>query len=224
MFSFQERMKTFEKWPENYGVATPACLSIAGFTCVSAEEGNLTVRCVYCSKTLESWESTDLPAREHYLHMTKCPLFNVNLIASRMALFRGWEGDARPLCRLGFVKYNLGASDFIFCYKCGSVDRGHACRRSLGARYDAEKQTDVFFYSLIEGAYEREVGRYLEVNVFIPGQLKEQVRMLVGQMSVMGSTEDAVKAYVDRQLCEIEKVLDDDIRRTLEEVFAVPAE
>lgn len=216
-------MRTFEKWPRDYGVATPERLSIAGLICLSAEENNLTVKCVYCNKTLECWQDTDLPIKEHYLHMIKCPLFNVNQIKDRMATFKGWgANEARLLARNGFVKYNLRSRDFIFCYKCGSTDRSHTCKRAPGSVYSIEKHSKIFFYNLIEGAYNEQISEVFKTSVYIPKQMKQQVRLLTeqspGDLSLR-SVEEAIKGYVHRQLVSIERLLDEDIQKILSEVF-----
>lgn len=223
MFSFQRRLETFGGWPTDYGVATPENLSIAGFVCVSTRRGNLTVRCVYCSKTLESWEDTDHPAREHYLHMTKCPLFNMNQMGSRMATFKDRSvDDAKALARNGFVKYNLGDSDFVFCYKCGSVDRSHVCKRMPGSVYRVEGGGDIFFYNLIEGMYNEGIVRSLGISLYIPQQMREQVGRLVEHMSknaILRDVEESIERYVDEQLGNIERMLNRDIQRVLREMF-----
>ncbi|CAD26585.1 hypothetical protein [Encephalitozoon cuniculi GB-M1] len=221
MFSFKRRMETFAGWPEDYGAATPESLSIAGFMCLSAESDDLTVRCVYCDKTLECWERTDVPAKEHYLHMSVCPLFNVNKVEGRVHMFDGWNPkEARVLARKGFVKYNLGDMDFIFCYKCGSIDRNHVCRRKRGCPYNAEKSSNIFFYDLIGGAYNKELARYTECNLYIPNQLREFLGMVVSdaRMSALGSIGDAIDVYVSNKLADMEKAMDNDIEKILGEM------
>ncbi|ADM11516.1 uncharacterized protein Eint_050680 [Encephalitozoon intestinalis ATCC 50506] len=223
MFSFKERMKTFASWPENYGVATPEGLSIAGFICLSTEENNLTVECVYCNKTLECWERTDMPAKEHYLHMNSCPLFNVNRLESRVKMFNGWSlKEAKALARMGFVKYNLGESDFIFCYKCGSINRSHLCERKRGHPYSLEKRGSVFFYDLIEGIYNKELVKLTEYNVYIPQHTKEFLKEVTGGClgSVFRSVEDVIEEYMGNKLFEIDKAMSHDIERALDEVVA----
>lgn len=223
MFSFQERMRTFRNWPKDYGVATPENLAIAGFVCVSTEDDNLTVRCVYCEKTLESWESTDLPVKEHYLHMTKCPLFNMNQVSSRISTFRGWEGsDIRVIARNGFVRYNLRNSDFIFCYKCGSIDQSHVCRRLPGSVYNVKKHSSIFFYELLEGKYNEAIIELLKMDLYIPNQFKERMRELTCRTSknaVLRSIDDAITEYINTQMASVEKMLNDDIQNAMNEVF-----
>ncbi|AFN82999.1 hypothetical protein EROM_050670 [Encephalitozoon romaleae SJ-2008] len=221
MFSFKERMETFAKWPEGYGVATPERLSVAGFVCLSTEEGNLTVECVYCHKTLECWERTDLPVREHYLHMSKCPLFNVNKIESRVNMFNGWDSkEAKALARIGFVKYNLGDADFIFCYKCGSIDKGHSCRRKRGSVYNLERRIDIFFYNLIEGSYNEEIMRYVENAMYIPRQSKKFLGMVANAFggSSLKRIGDVIDEYINDRLRDMEIAMDGDIERVLDEI------
>ncbi|AFM98284.1 hypothetical protein EHEL_050740 [Encephalitozoon hellem ATCC 50504] len=221
MFSFKERMGTFAKWPENYGVATPEKLSIAGFICLSTEEDNLTVECVYCHKTLECWERTDLPSREHYLHMSKCPLFNVNRMESRVSMFDGWDAkEAKALARIGFVKYNIGDADFIFCYKCGSIDKSHQCKRKRGCVYNVDRSVSIFFYNLIEGVYNEELTGYIENTMYIPQQSKEFLEAVAAAsgMPVLRRIGDVIDEYVSSVLGDMEIAMSSDIERVTDEI------
>lgn len=221
MFSFKKRLGTFAGWPKDHGVATAERLAIAGFLCLSAEKENLTVSCVYCSKTLECWERTDVPAKEHYLHMKKCPLFNMNKIESRICMFDGWDSkEARALARNGFVKYNLGDSDFIFCYKCGSVDRRHVCKRRSGCVYSVEKPSGIFFYSLIEGVHNEEVAKYVENKMYVPDVSVKLLRTVVdtARAPALKRIGEVIDEYVNRGLEEMERSMDKDIKKLLDEM------
>ena len=65
----EERMKTFEKWPEWY-YPRPMELAEVGlyFTGVGDR-----VKCAYCNGVLQHWEQNDNPAQEHKKFYKNCP-------------------------------------------------------------------------------------------------------------------------------------------------------
>jgi len=221
MLSFKSRMKTFAGWPRDYGVATPERLCIAGFICVSAENECLTVQCVYCKKTLECWEATDVPAKEHYAHMKTCPLFNMCKIGSRLAMFAEQDTkDAKLLAKNGFVRYDLGDEPYVFCYVCGSSDTSHVCKRARRSVYDPLKMPTVFFYKLIEGEYIKEVIECLESSVYVPNRLQGLAKMLVNGMGMKAaltmSVGDAISGFIGKVMQEMNRMMVRDMKEILD--------
>ncbi|KAM0672427.1 hypothetical protein CWI42_011880 [Ordospora colligata] len=221
MLSFKSRMKTFAGWPKDYGVATPEKLCIAGFICVSAQSECLTVQCVYCKKTLECWEATDVPAKEHYSHMKTCPLFNMNKICSRLAMFTGKDDkDAKSLTKNGFIRYDLGDEPYVFCYVCGSSDTSHVCKKARRSAYDPLKISNVFFYRLIEGEYIKEVAECLESSLYVPSNLQGLVKMLVSGMGMKAALTlnigDAISGFIGKVMHEMNSMMIKDMKEILD--------
>jgi baculoviral IAP repeat-containing protein 5 len=214
MFSYTERLRTFGRWPKDYGAAVPEKLAIVGFACMDAESEELTASCVYCDKTLEGWERADEPVAEHFSHKSSCPLFNMHLHRNRMATFKGWaeRPKAQRLARNGFVRYNLDENDFVFCYMCGSIDEEHRCSRLLS--FEADGALEVFFYNILRGVYNDSISEAVGTNVYIPQHMLERAGALVrrlGSCGVLDRTEDAIGVFIRRELEAVSAKLEKDI-------------
>ncbi|KAL1122338.1 hypothetical protein AAG570_003743 [Ranatra chinensis] len=73
MFRFENRLRTFSKWPFADGnKCIPEKLAQAGF--YKIEHTNDGTVCYYCEKELDGWEPEDDPYEEHKAHSGRCPL------------------------------------------------------------------------------------------------------------------------------------------------------
>ena len=133
MESYQNRLATFKNWGKQLVPQKFELFAITGFFCTSSSQEDNTT-CVFCSKSLEGWEDTDIPAEEHYSHSTKCPLFNLNNYVSRRKTFEangvGESNDQALLSKHGFFSFQLknSAPGDTFCFRCGFNINIYLCR------------------------------------------------------------------------------------------------
>ncbi|KAM3859588.1 baculoviral IAP repeat-containing protein 5.2-like [Diretmus argenteus] len=73
LYSYQNRLKTFVRWPFNEDCScTPENMAKAGFIHTPSENSPDTAKCFFCLKELEGWEPEDDPEKEHKAHSPAC--------------------------------------------------------------------------------------------------------------------------------------------------------
>ncbi|KAL3051227.1 hypothetical protein OYC64_001489 [Pagothenia borchgrevinki] len=73
MYSYENRLKTFEGWPfEENCSCTPDNMAKAGFIHTPSDNCPDIAMCFFCLKELEGWEPDDDPEKEHKSHSAAC--------------------------------------------------------------------------------------------------------------------------------------------------------
>ncbi|XP_005108138.1 baculoviral IAP repeat-containing protein 5 [Aplysia californica] len=73
LFVEHQRLKTFQKWPNDPDwTCTPEKLAAAGFYFRPSPEAPDNVCCPFCNKELDGWEPDDDPYQEHKKHSPRC--------------------------------------------------------------------------------------------------------------------------------------------------------
>lgn len=235
MESYQGRLATFKDWSKKYRSQKLGLFVVAGFFCVPAEQEDNTT-CVFCSKSLEGWEEKDVPVEEHYLHNTKCPLFNLDNYMSRKRTFEVCDiraFDYAILAKSAFFLFPLkeSARD-VFCFKCGfSLDLfaddvytraqkhfGQCPKKHLKTlSFSMDNPNGVFYIDLLQGKYNENIRRYVDArnqDVEFGKDLVDKLSEHIGGNQLV-SVEEALLESLETATANLEKYIDNDIKRAL---------
>ncbi|KAI5181445.1 hypothetical protein NEOKW01_1626 [Nematocida sp. AWRm80] len=118
-----QRLETFKEWRQERPGKED--LAYAGFIWEPSKKSSDAVVCVWCDKSLEGWDPTDVPMVEHYQHQPMCTLSSLHQIQNRQETLTATLPDitvptSLKLASNGIFSYNLVPEEkSFFCYMCG---------------------------------------------------------------------------------------------------------
>ncbi len=104
MKSEEERLKTFDRWPNSEAIS-PVELAKAGFFYFLSGDR---VKCAFCNNTLRNWEAGDNAMTEHKRHFPRCP-FVQDQDVGNVKLHKEVKGNAATLWWSKSVKRALSS-------------------------------------------------------------------------------------------------------------------
>ncbi|WUR03511.1 Baculoviral IAP repeat-containing protein 5 (BIRC5) [Vairimorpha necatrix] len=207
MFSYEQRYKTFTnmKWLSGYA-SNPHLLAICGFICKS-NTLEQSAMCVYCKKHLEGWEESDVPILEHFAHKKDCSIFTPNKMTDKRSN--------------SFIRFDLKEGiPFIFCYKCGSTDKSHKCLVTKRFSLNLKKPSDFFFIKLISGEYKETIDLYMQINLYLPKNIKDIFGYIFEStkfnMSPLTTVRALIGDYIEKEVKNLKDKMDKDIEKYLQ--------
>lgn len=240
MESYQNRLATFKNWGKQLEPEKFELFAITGFFCTSSNQEDNTT-CVFCSKSLEGWEATDVPVEEHYSHSARCPLFNLNNYMSRRKTFEangvGESNDQALLSKSGFFSFQLKNSSpgDTFCFRCGfsidvylcadaaqrAEDHNKVCskRHIKNLSFDNENPHGLFYIDLLKGKYNENIKMYIDVESCCAGSPLEE--SLVDKLregmdgNQLVNMEEALLYHLQKASRSLEAYINNDIKRAL---------
>eukprot|EP00866_Antonospora_locustae_P002406 jgi/Antlo1/2406/1199 len=246
MESYQNRLATFKNWGKHLEPGKFELFAITGFFCTSSSQEDNTT-CVFCSKSLEGWEATDIPVEEHYSHSAKCPLFNLNNYMSRRKTFEancvGESCDHALLSKNGFFSFQLKNSSpgDTFCFRCGfnidiylctdAVQRAeehhNVCskRHLKNLSFDSENLHEIFYIDLLKGKYNENIKTYIDAescytDTPLENSLIDKLREGMDGNQLV-NMEDALLYNLQKASRSLEKYINNDIKRALRNFEAI---
>lgn len=211
--SFEERLATFESWPQAYKPDFVRKLAFLGQ--YSLKDQNLSTCCIYCKKRLEDWQVSEDPFTEHLNHQINCPLFKINSKNSKMAFIKASSFSKKSkdyidcLMKLPFIIVSIKpSSDVVCCAKCGFVYdsstadslllSNHKCKfkyiqRPTTANLSKSDKCQ-FYIRLFSGHIG--IDQYLESEVYIPKKEREVFDFLINAVEV--TPFETVKSFIER--------------------------
>lgn len=179
MRSYEERLETFSKWPENYRQHMTKRLAMIGQFALSGKD-TLCTECVFCKKRLEDWKISDDPLFEHSIRNTNCPLFSLGKTAAKKKfeeLSQSERVDSEPICsdsalKTTMIAYNIKKNLPIrFCIICGSTSNSHSCKKRV--KFCKVKGEDTQYWQrFFDGEFIETIEVYLSNNLMIPDDKK----------------------------------------------------
>lgn len=240
MESYQNRLATFKNWGKQLEPQKYELFAITGFFCTSNSQADNTT-CVFCSKSLEGWEFTDIPVEEHYSHSTRCPLFNLNNYMSRKKTFEsngvGESNNQALLSKSGFFAFQLKNSSLgdTFCFRCGFNIDVHLCtdavqraedhqnlcskRHLKNLSFDTENHHGIFYIDLLKGKYNENIKAYIDAESWytdapLEGSLVDKLREGIDGNQLV-NIEDTLLHNLQKTSKSLEVYINNDIKRAL---------
>lgn len=208
MFSYVQRLESFNDWPEKHRNKLAKKLAIAGQFALENEV--LSTQCVFCGKRLQDWSITDNPLVEHSQHNNSCPLFELNTKDGRMKLnrFAGLKMERAVKNYLdklvdkgnnGMINVNLRKTikekkynssnkmiavnikrniSIIFCAACGSIDKEHKCGTEVLKGIQTGENKQ-FWQRFFEGEYLDLIDKYTDKDVLISKESCDVISYLI---------------------------------------------
>lgn len=239
MESYENRLATFKNWKKESKNLEGHLFAITGFFCSSRGEDDNTT-CIFCEKSLEGWEDSDMPMQEHYSHSKKCPIFNLNNYIARKRMFEISRVEDRFdisfFAKSGFFYFQLrnDSPDDIFCFKCGfnlntissedikSEARIHSimCTKNhfRNTSFDSKNFNHIFYIDLLKGKYNINIQRYISRKINIMVQIDENIIKNIGECvhsNQLLSVEEALIKNLEKEVLYLEDVFESDIKKSV---------
>ncbi|KAI5172976.1 hypothetical protein NEFER03_1969 [Nematocida sp. LUAm3] len=121
--SLEERLQSYKQWKTD--IQPKETFAYAGFIKDVPSTRSDALSCAFCLKSLEGWDSEEVPVEEHQKHSSNCVLFNTHRFRDREFLATATKSllsyDIRKaLCKNGLALYCLEKNTLdFFCYYCG---------------------------------------------------------------------------------------------------------
>lgn len=221
MESFEKRYLSFSE----FTVKIPASLMASAFF---TSETPTSCYCYFCKKTLDGWNSKDIPILEHLTHHNNCPMFALNSFDGRNATYpANFDKDKqKDLAKQGFVYYKLKetAGYDLFCFRCGfylnermdHVTNHYAdCKKKKrNGNFAYDNKHSIFINDLLAGRIR--LLDYCFKNIYVPNKYKEEFNELViANEGLFDETVEVLKRNIYANSKCIGELIDNEIENTL---------
>ncbi|ELA41377.1 uncharacterized protein VICG_01618 [Vittaforma corneae ATCC 50505] len=169
MHTYQDRLRSFEKWPADYETFTKRLAIMGQYSTDSTTRSSC---CVFCNTRFEQWELSMTPLLEHLsCNQNACPIFRLKYLSGRKAL-----SQIKPSAKMSqispeiaeylnrkFIQLNVTDQDLFLCMRCGSGNLRHECD---GKVQSISKGMDLklaqFFIRYLNGDYIEQADLYIK--------------------------------------------------------------
>lgn len=217
MFSYSERLKSFDCWPKEYEYFAKRLAVMGQY---SIETSELKTRCLYCGVESSSWDLGKNAFMSHFTPSSRCTIYKLSTKASRREMCRDRTVPTKAAIKLdeltekfvekGFIRLNIFGSFNFLCVKCGSTDLSHQCPnlRVQKVFESMDLSSAQFYIKYFNGEFLSEIDTMRETKFSITNEQKSLLTGLFKECvkkSAFQSLEDYLKECSETIYTEIEK-------------------
>lgn len=200
MYSYEERLRTFVNWPEEYKTEFVMKLAVIGQ--YSCDETNLSTCCVYCSRVFTNWATNEIPIIKHLSDKNGCLIFRLAYPAARRKF--SLIDDPNEIFKDRLFENKIirlkitNSKSIIICGVCGSKNIHHSCNsRFQRITENMDIENAQFYIKYLTGQFLKPLNLYLSSKILLSKEKKELLEYLI-KINPSYSPFDTLESFLER--------------------------